>query len=211
MNKRTYQPLVGPVQSVHKIGTGIRAINLFINALVDFFHLIIQFVTIGNNKDSCIWIVCQYPLGKPYHCESFAAALGVPDNAALLFGKFHLRLFYTEELIMAANFLFAFVKHYKVMDKIKEASLMEDTEKLPIQFVRELFAHFENVCRDFIKRLCLCIDSVIFPFKVIFFIRLNRAVAQPLGVVASHDELNGTEKRFVEMFVLVGEILPYSL
>ncbi len=53
--------------------------------------------------------------------------------------------------------------------------------------------------------------AVFFPGKIIFFRRLDGAVAQPLGIVPRHDDLHGGEKVLDEDFFLVVQVLLDAL
>ena len=56
------------------------------------------------------------------------------------------------------------------------------------------------------------LDGALFlPGQVILLRRLDRAVAQPLGVVARHDELHGREEGLDEDLLLVVEVLADAL
>lgn len=74
--------------------------------------------------------------------------------ATLLSAQFHLSFLYTEILVVAADFLGALIEHDEVMNEVVEESLLlEHTEKLPVQFIRQSGALFKNIYRDLVKRL----------------------------------------------------------
>ena len=45
--------------------------------------LFIQFIAVGDDRDTGVRIVLQNPFGQQHHDDALAAALGVPDDAAL--------------------------------------------------------------------------------------------------------------------------------
>ena len=88
---------------------------------------------------------------------------------------------------MAAELLCAGVEHNEVVDQFEKARLAAQLDQSAVQRV------FDR--------------AVFFPSEVIFLRRLDRAVTQALGVVASHDQLHGGEEVLDENLLLVVEVL----
>ena len=49
----------------------------------DPLDLFVQLVAVGDDGDAGVGVVLQNPLGQQHHDDAFAAALRVPDDAAL--------------------------------------------------------------------------------------------------------------------------------
>ena len=120
------------------------------------------------------------PLGEPDHRQALAAALGVPDDAALAPPHALLRGADAEVLVVAADLLDAGVEDDEVVDQLEEALLVAE------------LAQLRAVERVVAGSRCA---SASFQLQVVLLRRLDRAVAQALGVVAGHDELHRREER----------------
>ncbi len=68
--------------------------------------LLVELVAVGDDEDAGLGIVLHDPLGEQYHHDAFAAALGVPDNAALALGDALLRSLHAEELMRPRHLIF---------------------------------------------------------------------------------------------------------
>ncbi len=139
-------------------------------------------------------IIFEYPLGEEHHGDAFAAALGVPDDAAafMVLGvilNVGLGGFDAEVLVAAGEFFNAAVEEDEVVEEVEEAVL---------------FAEFKEVFVEFVTAIVL---FVFFPFEEVFFGGADRAVLQAFGVVAGEDELDGAEEGADELGGLVGEAL----
>lgn len=121
--------------------------------------------------------------------RGFAAALRVPDDAALAAMHKLLRRLDAEILVYAWQLLHAAIEQHEVVHQLDQPLLV---------------AHLEQV---FIQLETTVVRLVFFPFQEIFFLGLDRAVLQPFGIVARKDELHRTEKPLVEFRLLVGNIL----
>ena len=67
--------------------------------------LLVQFVAVGDDEDAGLGIVLQQPLGEQHHEDALAAALRVPDDAALAFADALLRRLHARELMRARHLL----------------------------------------------------------------------------------------------------------
>ena len=136
------------------------------------------------------------PLGEPDHGQALAAALGVPDDAAL--AALH-------DASCAARtpkywlwrqvFLMPASKTMKSWTISSSRSLPAELVKLPQQRV--------------VAGVRVCIGLL--PAQPVLLRRLDHAVAQALGVVARHHQLNGGEEGPDELLLLVVEVLPDAL
>ena len=75
------------------------------------------------------------PLRQPDHGQALAAALGVPDDAALMALHVGLGLPYAEVLVMAAGLLDARIEDDEVVDDLKQALLAAELAQFPEQRV----------------------------------------------------------------------------
>ena len=107
------------------------------------------------------------PFGEPDHRQAFAAALRVPDDAALAPPHVILRGLDAEVLIVPAEFLGARIEDDEVVNDFEEALLRAELAQTPIERILDR--------AGFLPR-----EGVLFP-------RLDRAVAQPFGIVFSFD------------------------
>ena len=53
-------------------------------------NLFVEFVAVGDDRDAGLRIMFQKPLGEQHHEDTLAAALSVPDDAALAFADAYL-------------------------------------------------------------------------------------------------------------------------
>lgn len=82
----------------------------------------------------------KQPLGKPHHSQRFAAALCVPDDAALVLGETHLRPLNAVILVIATNFLDALVKDDEVLNQVDKALFIKHGVELAQELIAELGA-----------------------------------------------------------------------
>ncbi|MCP5527537.1 MAG: hypothetical protein H7A47_12170 [Verrucomicrobiales bacterium] len=80
------------------------------------------------------------------------------------------------------------------MDELKEPRLGTELHQRPIKRIRLARGRTVSVA--------------LFPRQVVLFGRLDGGVAQPLGVIARHDELHRREERLDEDLPLVVQVLP---
>ena len=83
VHQRAYQGLLGAVQLVDQIRAAGGAVDGLIDALEHLFDLFVQFGAVGDDQHPRALAVLAYPFGQPDHDQRLAAALGVPDDAAL--------------------------------------------------------------------------------------------------------------------------------
>ncbi len=86
--------------------------------------LLVQLVAVGDDEDARLGVVLQQPLGEQHHQDALAAALGVPDDAALALGDAFLRGLHSEELVRPRHFLLAGVEDDEVADQVEQPRLV---------------------------------------------------------------------------------------
>src|SRR2546427_273603 len=67
-----------------------RPVNILADALENLFDLLVQFGAVGDDQDAAAGDVLANPFSEPYHDQTLAAALRMPDDAAL--APLHARL-----------------------------------------------------------------------------------------------------------------------
>ena len=89
----------------HQIGSAACPVNCFSAIAEDALDLFVQLVAIREDEDARIGIVFQNPPRQQHHHDAFAAALGVPDDSALVGSCMFLRRL-DPEILMGAGQLF---------------------------------------------------------------------------------------------------------
>ena len=79
--------------------------------------------------------VLANPLGQPDHGQALAAALGVPDDAALAPLHELLRGLHAEILVVAAELLDAGVEDDEVVDQFQKPRLVAELDQRPVERV----------------------------------------------------------------------------
>ena len=95
--------------------------------------LLIQLVTVRDDEDACVGVVLQQPLGDQHHDDALAAALGVPDDAALAPGDALLGSLHAEELVRPRHLLVAGVEDDEVADQVEQSSLGAELRQRPVE------------------------------------------------------------------------------
>ena len=129
-------------------------------------------------------------LAKQHHDDALAAALRVPDDAALVGVDALLRRLDAEILMHPRELLHAAVEEHEVVHQLDEPLLA---------------AHLEQILVELEAGV---VRLVLLPLEEILLRRSDRAVAQALGIVAGEDDLHRGEEPLVELPLLVGEQLP---
>src|SRR6266702_4211966 len=83
--------------------------------------LLVQLVAVGDNKDAGLGIVFHQPFGEEHHKDALAAALGVPDNAALALTDTLLRRLHARELMWPGHFFDSIVEDDEVTNQVEQA------------------------------------------------------------------------------------------
>lgn len=173
----------------HEIFAALGAIDGFACVGEYVVNLFVKFGAIGDDDDAGVGDVFEYPLGEEHHCDAFATALSVPDDAALTIADVRLGGLDAEVLVDAGEFFDACVEEDEVAEDIEEAGFSADFEQVFVEFVAAV------------------VLLVFFPGEEVFFGGADRAVAQSFGVVACEDDLDGAEEGADEFGLLVGKAL----
>ena len=96
----------------------------------DLLDLLVQFGAVGDDQHPRILHVLAYPLGQPHHRQALAAALRVPDDAALAPADELLRGLHAEILVVAAELLDAGVEHDEVVDQLQQPRLAAELQQM---------------------------------------------------------------------------------
>ena len=208
VDQRADQPILHLVQPLDQVVPAFGADDLLSHADKELFDLVVQFFAVGDDQHPGIGVVGQDPLGQPHHGQGLSAALGVPDDAALLLlHQTALSAPNSVILVITADLFPAFVEDNKVVDQIEKTGLLEHGIELPVQFFLQPGADVCNI--QIVERKFLQVKrkAVLFPLQILFLRRHQRAVAQALAGVACHAVLDGGKEAVDEMLPLVGQIL----
>ena len=177
MDQRTQQPRRCLPQLFHQVTTAAGAIDALRPALgEDALDLFIQFVTVGDDGNAGIGIVLQDPFGEHDHDDALAAALRVPDDAALPLADMLLGGFDAKILMGARQFLDAAIEQDEIVHQLNEAMFLAEFEQVLIQFEAGV------------------VFFVFFPVEEVFLRCADRPVFQAFAVIAGKDELDCAEE-----------------
>ena len=126
---------MGGVELCDQVRAACGAVDFFVDALEDLLDLLIQFGAVGDDQHAGIGDVLPYPLGQPDHRQALAAALGVPDDAALALSHALLGGFHPEILVMAADLFDAGVEDDEVVDDFQKAAFFAELGQGPVEQV----------------------------------------------------------------------------
>ena len=135
VDERAEQPGRGGVEFVDQVLPAFRAVDVFVDALEHLLDLLVQFGAVGDDQDTSILHILANPLGQPDHGQAFAAALGVPDDAALALAHPFLRRTHTEVLVVAADLLHSGIEHHEIVDHLQKALFLAELRQSAIQRV----------------------------------------------------------------------------
>ena len=176
------------------------------------FDLLVQLVAVGDHEDARVGVVLQQPLGDQHHDDALAAALGVPDDAALAPGDALLRGLHAEELVRPRHLLLAGVEDDEVADQVEQPGLVAELCQRPVEQCSGNQLRMEN--GELRITFCtlhsqFCILN--FPFYKELLRRAGGAVTQSLRIAARQHKLRGAEETFVEDLFLIGDELPHTV
>src|SRR5207244_3289134 len=83
VDERADQPFVAGVEHAHQLRAAPSATDVLIYALEHLLDLVIQFGAVSDDQHARIPYVLAEPFREPDHHKALAAALGVPEDAAL--------------------------------------------------------------------------------------------------------------------------------
>jgi hypothetical protein len=115
VNEGAEQAGSGLAQLGHEVSAAAGAVDGFTDVGEDALDLAVEFVPIGDDYDAGMGIVFEYPLGQEHHGDAFAAALGVPDDAAFTVLDVGLGGFDAEVLVDAGELFDAAVEEDEVV------------------------------------------------------------------------------------------------
>ena len=197
MHQGADQPGIMGMQTGHQIGTALGAQDLLLHPTEYLLNLLIEFSAVGDDQHPAVGHIFADPLGQPDHGQALAAALGVPDDAAIPAADICLGGTDAEILVMAAGFLGARIKHDKVVDQLQKARLTAQLRQMLVQQIGT--RQIDMVGMDWIGWL--------FPLQIVFLVSFNGAVAHALSIVARHHQLHGGEEVTDKILLLVIQVL----
>ena len=187
--------MLGAVQLLGQVGAAPGAVNPLLDAEKHLLDLAVQIGTVGDDQHPRAGDVFQNPLGQPHHGQRLAAALGMPEDAALAAAEEGLRGLHPEILVLAAQLLDAGIEHHEVVDQLQQPRFFAHLQQLAVQQVG-LLRHR---------------PAVLNPAPPILLRRLDSGVAQALAIIARHQPLLGGEEGLDECLLLIVQMLADAL
>ena len=83
VNQRAEKTRRRLAELAHQVAAAAGALDRLARLGEDALDLLVQFVAVGDDGDAGVGVVLQNPLGQQHHDDALAAALRVPDDAAL--------------------------------------------------------------------------------------------------------------------------------
>ena len=195
LDERADQPVTAGLERVHQVRAAAGAADALADALEDLLDLFVQLGAVGDDQHAAVRHALADPLGQPDHRQALAAALRVPDDAALAPPDARLRRPHPEVLIVAASLADAGVEDGEVVRRLQQALARAELAELAQQ--RVVAGRRVGVG--------------LLPPQPVLLRRPDRAVAQPLGVVARQQKLHGGVERTDELLPLRVEALADAL
>ena len=174
--------------------------------------LLVQFVAVGDDQHARVGVILQQPLGQQQHEDAFAAALRVPDDAALAPAHPLLRCLEGKKLVGAGDLLVAAVEDNKIAQQVEQTIRAAHLRQRDIQqgpFGDLLALRGPWVGAPF--GLFAPVGVLLLPGDKELFGCAGRAIAQPLRIAARKQELHRAEETLVENFLLVGDQLTHPV
>jgi hypothetical protein len=173
----------------HQVAAAAGAVDGFPSGAEDPLNLLVQLVAVGDDEHARVGIVLQDPPRQQHHDDALAAALRVPNDAALAPAHVSLRRLDAEILVYARQLLDTAVEEHKVVHQLDDALLAEELEQVLVELEAAV------------------VGLIFLPGEEVFFRRADGAVAQTLSVAPRQHKLHGGEEPGVEFGLLIGEIL----
>jgi len=193
VHQRTQQARCGLAELVHQVVPAAGAIDLLARIVEHPLDLLVQLIAIGDHHHAGMWVVLQQPLGQQHHHDALAAALGVPDDAALALVGVPLRGLDAEILVHSRHLLDAAVEQHEIVHQLDQPILAAHLQQVLVQLVAAVVG---LVFLPLQEELLRCIDG---------------AVLQTFRVIAGKHELHRAEKPLVERRLLVGQQLADTI
>ena len=151
-------------------------------------------------EDARLGVVLEQPLGDEHHQDALAAALRVPDDAALALRDTFLRRFHAEELVRPRHLLLAGVEDHEVADQVEQARLVTELRQRPVEQRSSRPARCDGSLR-----------GLVLPLHEELLRRAGGAVAQALRIAARQHQLHRAEEALVEDLFLIGNELAHAV
>ena len=129
VDERANEPRRGGIELADQILSALGAANVFVNVSEHILNLLIQFDAVGDDKNTRVLDILTNPSGEPNHCETLAATLCVPNNAAFAFANAFLRGADDKVLIRATDFFGPCIEDDKVVDDFEKPFLVAELEQ----------------------------------------------------------------------------------
>ena len=84
VDQRAEQARLGLAELAHQVAPAAGALDGLARLGEDALDLFVQLVAVGDDDHAGVGLVLQNPLGQQHHDDALAAALRVPDDAALV-------------------------------------------------------------------------------------------------------------------------------
>ena len=204
VEQRTHQPCGGGAQLLHKLcprGDTGRGRTLTNHARIAHHacDLLVQLVAVCHHQNARLRVVLQQPLGQQHHQYALAAALGVPDHAALALGNALLCRLDPCILVRARYLLLPTIEDEEIANQVQQPG-----------FVAKQRQRLVQQCSG---SQCLTSDkrNIALPRHKKLLGRASGTHAQALRVIACQHHLHGAEKTYVENLFLVGDELAHAV
>ena len=133
MHQGAEQAWRGLAKLTHQVPPAAGALDRLAGLGKDPLDLFVELVPVSDDGDAGIWVVLQNPLGQQHHDDAFAAALRMPDNAALLLAHMLLGRLDAEILMHARQFFHAAVEHHEVVHQFNEPILAAHLQQVFVE------------------------------------------------------------------------------
>ena len=158
------------------------------------FDLLVELVAVGHHQDAGLGVVLQQPLGDQHHQDALAAALGMPDHAALAPGNPFLRgLAHRSNWCALGTFFWPASKRMKSVSRSSSRDLLQSCasgrHRVPAAGMAPAGSSSFHSTKN-------CSGVPVVP------------VRSPWESLPAEHELHGAEETLVEDLFLVGDQLP---
>ena len=120
VHQRAEQARLGLAELAHQVAPAAGAVDRLPGFGEDALDLLVQLVAVGDDDHAGVGLVLQNPLGQQHHHDALAAALRVPDDAALVGIHVLLRGLDAEILVDARQLLHAAVEEHEVVHQLDQ-------------------------------------------------------------------------------------------
>ena len=135
----------------------------------------------------------------------------MPNSTATLFCQSVLCTLYTIELVVSAHFLDSLVIHHKVFDKVNKTLFIKHLVNLLQKQIIQFFAISHNTCILLVALILIFMESIWFPFHIIFLFGLNSSIAQTFYFITGHTKLHRRKEWSDKSIFLICQILTNTI